>query len=91
MSKKKSMERSDWVAPAQGWLKANWDAAVDSTKGRMGYGVVVRDHHGHVRAARCVPHTSLLSLAAVEARAALVAVLLCQEMGFLLNPSRGRC
>ena len=48
----------------------------------MGYGVVVRDHHGYVRAACSVPQTGLLSSAAAEARAALMAVLLCTEMGF---------
>ena len=32
-----------WIAPAMGWHKANWDAARDITKRRMGLGIVIRD------------------------------------------------
>ena len=67
---------------AQGWVKANWDAALDSKLGRMGYGVLVRDHIGHVRVARCMNQYGFLSPAAAEARAALMATQLCMEMGF---------
>jgi hypothetical protein len=35
-----------WQAPVHGWVKVNWDATLDSKDGRMGYGVVIRDHNG---------------------------------------------
>jgi hypothetical protein len=33
--------------------KANWDAAFNNKEGRMGMGVVIRDHEGGLRAAKC--------------------------------------
>ena len=48
----------------------------------MGYGVVVRDHTGHASAARSMVQTEFLSLEAAEARAALMAIHLCKDMGF---------
>ena len=35
-----------WSPPPEGWLLINVDAAVFSHSGRVGYGVVVRDHRG---------------------------------------------
>jgi hypothetical protein len=42
-----------WKPPAMGSVKANWDAAVDRERGKIGVGVVVRDHGGKVVAAFC--------------------------------------
>lgn len=44
-----------WTAPDLGWHKANWDAARDIKKGRMGLGIVIRDQSGRVTAARSIP------------------------------------
>ena len=71
-----------WMAPALGWVKVNWDAALDSKSRRMGYEVVIRDHHGIVRAARSFPQRGLLTPAAAEAQAAIIAIRLCKEGGF---------
>jgi hypothetical protein len=73
---------SSWLAPTQGWVKANWDAALDSKLGRMGYGALVHDHIEHMRAAHCMTQQGFLPLAAAKARAALMAIQLCMEMGF---------
>lgn len=43
-----------WVAPSQGWVKANWDASVDSVSGCLGCGVVIRDDRGRLLEARCI-------------------------------------
>jgi ribonuclease HI len=71
-----------WTAPNSGWFKANWDAALESKSGRMGYGVVIRDQNGQVRAAQSYFQQGFLSPAAAEARAAIMAVTLCKEVGF---------
>jgi hypothetical protein len=73
---------SSWQAPVYDWVKANWDAALDGRTGRMGFGVIVKDHNGDVkvmgsRHARC-----FLSPFVVEAQAVLVAIQLCVKMGF---------
>lgn len=40
-----------WTPPPEGLLMLNVDAAVRSDSGRMGAGVVIRDHQGHCLAA----------------------------------------
>ncbi|GLT55374.1 hypothetical protein SLA2020_285030 [Shorea laevis] len=37
-----------WQAPPAGYVKLNWDAAVDEGNRRMGIGVIARDHTGEV-------------------------------------------
>jgi hypothetical protein len=37
---------SRWVAPTQGGHKANWDVAIDKSKGKVGIGVIIRDEKG---------------------------------------------
>jgi hypothetical protein len=37
-----------WSRPHEGWVKLNWDAAVDIKKKIMGVGLVLRDHFGGV-------------------------------------------
>ena len=73
---------SGWSAPSPGWVKANWDAALDPKGGRMGYGAVVQDHTRHVIAACSMVQTGFLSPESAKARAALMALHLCKDMGF---------
>jgi ribonuclease HI len=73
---------SRWKAPAYGWVKANWDAALDSKTGRMGFGVIARDHNGEVKVMRSRLSRGFLSPFAAEAQAVLVAIQTCAEMGF---------
>jgi ribonuclease HI len=40
------------------------------------------EHKGQVRATRCTTQNGFLSLKAVEAQAALMALHLCKDMGF---------
>ena len=42
-----------WTAPQLGYVKINWDAALDKKRKLMGVGVVVRDCTGGVIASQC--------------------------------------
>lgn len=42
-----------WSLPPIGFVKSNWDVAVDSTGKRMGVGLVLWNHNGEVVAAMC--------------------------------------
>jgi hypothetical protein len=35
-----------WLAPSQGWYKANWGVAIDNSKARVGIWVILRDERG---------------------------------------------
>jgi ribonuclease HI len=73
-----------WKAPEVGWLKANWDAAVDQPGGRSwpsGLGVVIQDSNGSMRVARCVTKQVCLHPAVAEAMALLEAFRLCRDLG----------
>ena len=64
-----------------GWVKVNWDIAVEKKSGRIGVGVVVRDDQGEVVAARCLTRMGTLEATAGEAIASYYAVCLCREIG----------
>ncbi len=44
---------SRWIPPSVGCLKVNWDAALNTHDGKMGYGLIVRDFLSKVFAAAC--------------------------------------
>jgi ribonuclease HI len=73
--------RSAWQAPPQGWYKANWDASVDRKKGRVGLGVIIRDHNGAMWVARSQTRHGFLDPTAAEAWAALLAVQISRDLG----------
>lgn len=70
-----------WMAPPNGWFKANWDAGVNRRKGCVGIGVVIRDHQGKMWASKCQTCPGLLDPPAAEAVASFMAAQLCLEMG----------
>ena len=43
---------SKWRAPSPGWVKINWDGALNSKENRVGGGVVIRDEAGEVLVAK---------------------------------------
>ena len=65
-----------------GWFRVNWDAAVGKQTGRTGLGVVIRDHHGELMAARSLTYVGLLDPAAAEAVAATMAIQLAWDKGY---------
>jgi hypothetical protein len=73
---------SNWRAPRAGWLKANWDAALNNTSRKMGIGVVVRNESGEVVAALAKVIPFVEDPTAAEAIAAWHAVNLCVDRGF---------
>jgi ribonuclease HI len=54
-----------------------------SDSGQMGLGIVVRDSFGNLLAARCETWLGCLAPMVAEAKAVLLAIQLCLEMGFL--------
>jgi ribonuclease HI len=71
-----------WQVPPAGFVKVNWDAAVDGTHRRMGMGVIVRDPNGEVVAMLSAPRNYITAPDIAEAVAALKAVTFCRELGF---------
>jgi ribonuclease HI len=71
------MARLPW-----GWIKVNTDALVNKEKGWMGYGAVARDERGVVMAAQCRTIKGNLDVTLAEAGALLMAIQLCQRLGF---------
>jgi hypothetical protein len=55
---------------------------VDKSNGRIGLGVVIRDHTGKLCAAKSLTRIGFLEPVAAEAMAVLVAVQWCGELGF---------
>ncbi|XP_059451001.1 uncharacterized protein LOC132181785 [Corylus avellana] len=70
-----------WRAPSHGWLKANWDATVGRKNGRLGVGIVIRDHRGEMCATKSWTQSGLLDPTAMEAMATFVAVQMCKALG----------
>jgi hypothetical protein len=70
-----------WVAPPFEWFKANWDAAVGRAIGRLGVGIIIRDHHGEFQAAKSWTRLGLLDPTASEAMAAYMAIKMCTKLG----------
>jgi ribonuclease HI len=70
-----------WVKPDCDWAKVNVDAAIDKGSGRMGIGIILRDHDGNFLAAKSAMRMGLWDSAAAEALAAYLGVLFAQERG----------
>ena len=69
------------TSPGLGLLKVNWDASIDSKRGRMGVRVIVRDHLRRMWASKCIVHDGFLDPMSVEAMGATMAAHFCQELG----------
>ncbi|XP_041020423.1 uncharacterized protein LOC121262054 [Juglans microcarpa x Juglans regia] len=42
----------NWTPPSQGLYKVNWDASLSKRSSKVGTGIIVRDHEGHVIATK---------------------------------------
>jgi hypothetical protein len=70
------------ASPPAGKIKANWDAAVDKVRKKMGIGVILQDCNGEVLATLSAPKDFIIAPEIAEATAALRAAYFCQELGF---------
>jgi hypothetical protein len=70
-----------WKVPLLGWSKANWDASLDKTGGKMGIGVVVRDEMGYVIDAVSKTRQGFFEPVMGEKIAQYQAAVTCKEMG----------
>jgi hypothetical protein len=70
-----------WVASPHGWVKANWDAAVERKTGRLGVGIIIRDARGECCAAKSWTHMGFLDPTVVEATTAFMVVQMCIGLG----------
>jgi hypothetical protein len=71
-----------WVAPPPNFIKINWDAAVNSSRGCVGFGLVARNCNGVFLAAKCIVHSQKIEAKSAEALATFWAVRFCLEMEF---------
>ncbi len=71
-----------WQVPAGGWLKLNWDAALNMQSKKMGIGIVVRNEKGEFVAAMARVLPSLNDPTVAEALAAWHVVTVCVDKGF---------
>jgi hypothetical protein len=75
---------SRWIPSSTRYLKVNWDAALNTHDGKMGYGLIVRDFSGKVFAAACFTTFSVLDPVVAEAYAALRAVEFCRTWRLII-------
>ena len=64
-------------------IKLNWDAGVNVKEGRVGLGLIARDSRGHCLNARSMTLECQTKASMAEALAAVHAVMLCKEMGYV--------
>jgi ribonuclease HI len=76
------VQEGSWKAPQSRWVKAKWDASLAVKKGWARLGVVVRDDSGRVLVAQSQTVSGYFMASLAEARAALMAVQICKELGF---------
>jgi hypothetical protein len=65
------------------FLKVNWNAATNLSKGCIGLEIVVHNSKGDFLGAKCIMHPQKLEASLVEALAAFWVVKFCLDMGFL--------
>ncbi|KAG6642613.1 uncharacterized protein LOC122276927 [Carya illinoinensis] len=70
-----------WSPSPINTFKANWDAAVDRRKSKIGAGVVIRDWEGRTVASLSSPKIFFPDAHLAESYGVLKAVILCQQLG----------
>lgn len=73
-----------WCPPPSGMHKSNWDAAIDTRNGKLGFGCTVRDIHGTVLVAFCHMVDTVVDPVVAEVLVALRTVEFCKNRGFTL-------
>lgn len=78
-----------WCKPKAGFLKINWDAAIDVVGKRMGIGFIVRDHAGGVMVSMVATKRNVSDPTTAEAIAAWTIVKACTAMGTFIKSDSG--
>ncbi|KAK3225041.1 hypothetical protein Dsin_004903 [Dipteronia sinensis] len=73
---------NSWGPPEMGFFKANSDFSLDMLNGKVGVGIIIRDHVGGVMASCSQPINVALCPAVVEATAILRGFIFVNEAGF---------
>ncbi|KAL5773127.1 hypothetical protein ACOSQ2_013051 [Xanthoceras sorbifolium] len=73
--------RPKWEAPSPGWFKINSNAAIDSVRRVVGFGVIIRNDCGQVLAALYQSYLLLVSVEVAKAMAIRRGILLAVELG----------
>jgi hypothetical protein len=80
-----------WSKPKMGWMKLNWDAALDIPAKKLGLGVVVRDSCGVFVAAKAAVIPFISDPTTGEALAAWSATTLARNLGLQKVVPEGDC
>ncbi|XP_042981157.1 uncharacterized protein LOC122310921 [Carya illinoinensis] len=80
MSRTASLSQA-WKKPPDGTYKMNWDASLDTTRGLVGIGAIIRDSYGRVLGTFRARREITLSPYAAEVYALMMAILFCKEAG----------
>jgi hypothetical protein len=80
-----------WSKPKMGWVKLNWDAAMDIPAKKLGLGVVVRDSCGVLVAAKAAIIPFISDPTTGEALAAWSATTLTRDLGLQRVVLEGDC
>ncbi|KAK3222245.1 hypothetical protein Dsin_009270 [Dipteronia sinensis] len=70
-----------WFPPCPGFFKINCDAAIDTTKLRVGIGIFIRDSNGFVMASSSQVFDASFSAQVAEAMAILMAIVFSNDCG----------
>jgi ribonuclease HI len=71
-----------WSKPDAGFIKINWDTALDVRQNQIGVGIIARDEMGEVKAALCTALPYIQNPSVAEAFGARRAVEFARERGF---------
>ncbi|XP_040996238.1 uncharacterized protein LOC121242452 [Juglans microcarpa x Juglans regia] len=75
------MDSHVWSHPPEGCIKINWDAALSSTNGRIGIGLVARDHEGFIIASKQQSTSGFMDPLLAEAQGGYQAARWARELG----------
>jgi hypothetical protein len=70
-----------WSKPNPGWIKLNWDAAIDSGKQKMGIGIIARDHTGSILFAVCASRPHVIEPTTAKVVAVWKLANVCSSLG----------
>jgi len=75
-------DTTSWSPPPNGFIKLNWDAAINKIKGWIGLGIIARDYMGNCLGVRSLTKILRVDAKIAESLAALEAVYFAREAGF---------